>query len=68
MKPKIINYFKKCSCGEEFLVQLVNNGSNHVMSMIVVCKKCLRKNGINESYEKDNPEEVKKINRWLNEN
>jgi hypothetical protein len=66
VKFKIASYFSQCSfCGDAFLVQLANNGSNHVMNVVVMCKKCLKLNGLNEEYKKQYPEDAEKIKRWL---
>lgn len=58
--------FVKCKkCGNEFLVERVLMGIDHTMDIIVSCKACLKKKGLNEAFAKERPDAAKAIRDWL---
>jgi len=58
--------FEKCqTCGKQFLVERMLIGTEHTASIIVSCKECLKKKGLNKQFAKEHSEEAKAINEWL---
>lgn len=58
---RLINYYEKCSCGKEILVQILVSGSNHNLSVKPVCKECVK---LTDEYKKEHPELAKEIENW----
>ena len=57
---------EKCpECGRRILVQIVLNGVSHNMGATVICAECLKKQGVNEEFKKERPEEAEDIEKWL---
>ena len=56
----------KCQiCEKEFLVERLLIGSEHTSSILVSCKECLKKKGVDTRFVKKYPEEMKVIKKWL---
>ncbi len=52
-------------CGRRILITLVSIGTPHQWVDHIICAKCLVSKGIDKEWAKDNPEEAKELEAWI---
>ena len=61
-----MHHFEECFiCKRKILVSIVLFGVSHNAGVSVHCKECLKKEGVDEKYKKQNPKGAKEIEEWL---
>ena len=64
----VLTYYCKCSkCRRKILVQMLTLGTSHDLYVTATCAECLKRYGIDEEYARENPDDARRIEEWVNE-